>query len=134
MVVYICKYTEFHSICYNPDGWIIEWYLNCTLINLILFFFSSSSSFFLITKKASNWKMVGHLEPTMSTLQIRWPSWLMPIILATWDAEIRITRPHLKVTTANWTGGGAQMVDHLLCKGKALTEFKPHSHLKKKKN
>jgi hypothetical protein len=62
----------------------------------------------------------------------------MPVILATWEAEIRSTAiwgqpgenssqdPISKITRAKWTGGVAQVVKHLLCKHEAL------SHKKKK--
>jgi hypothetical protein len=57
---------------------------------------------------------------------------LTPVILATWEIEIRrivvqglprqiVVRPHLqKITRARWTGGVAQAIEHLLCKCKAL--------------
>jgi hypothetical protein len=60
---------------------------------------------------------------------------LMPINLATWEAEIRRiavwgqagqivlerpSTPHSKITTTKWTGDVAQVVEHLLCKCKAL--------------
>jgi hypothetical protein len=53
--------------------------------------------------------------------------WLMPVVLASWEAEIRrITvqdqprtnnsqdPPISKLTRAKWTGGVAQVVEHLL--------------------
>jgi hypothetical protein len=56
----------------------------------------------------------------------------MPVILATWEAEIRRTRirghhgkkssqdPISKITRVKWTPGVAQAVEHLLCKWQAL--------------
>jgi hypothetical protein len=53
--------------------------------------------------------------------------WLTPVILTTWEAEIGriilrgqswqivIKTPISKITSAKWTGGVAQVVDHLLC-------------------
>jgi hypothetical protein len=57
----------------------------------------------------------------------------MPIILATWEAEIgkivvqvqprKIVHetPISKITRAKWTGGVAQVVEHLLCKHEAVS-------------
>jgi hypothetical protein len=57
----------------------------------------------------------------------------MPVILAIWKAEIRSIAvegqprqivnetPISKITRAEWTGGTAQAVEHLLCKYKALS-------------
>jgi hypothetical protein len=65
--------------------------------------------------------------------------WLMPVILATWGAEIRRIMgsrlaganssqdPISKITTTKWTGGVVQTVQHLFWK------CKPQSHHKKKK-
>jgi hypothetical protein len=58
---------------------------------------------------------------------------LIPVILATWEAEIRRVMiqgqlgqivheiPISKITRAKWTGGVAQAVERLLCKCKALS-------------
>jgi hypothetical protein len=68
--------------------------------------------------------------------------WLTPVILATWEAEIRrITvqgqsrqivckTPISKITRAKWTGGVAQMVERL-CKLKALSSKPIPTKLKK---
>jgi hypothetical protein len=57
----------------------------------------------------------------------------MPIILATWEADIGKTEvqgqlrqivhktPIPKITTAKWTGSVAQEIEYLLCKCEALT-------------
>jgi hypothetical protein len=59
--------------------------------------------------------------------------WLLPAILATWEADIRriviwghpggnsSQDPIFKITRAKWTGGVAQAVECLLCKLKALS-------------
>jgi hypothetical protein len=59
--------------------------------------------------------------------------WLPSIITGTWEAEIRrITiqneprqivheTPISKITREKWTGGMVQVVEHLLCKCKALS-------------
>jgi hypothetical protein len=55
--------------------------------------------------------------------------WLMPAILATWEAEIgRIivwansSQDSIsKISIAKWTGGVVQAVEHLLCELKALS-------------
>jgi hypothetical protein len=72
------------------------------------------SFYFENTKEAGHWR-------------------LMPIILATWEAEIRrllveghsrqivCETPIFKITRAKWTGGLAQVVQHLICKCKALS-------------
>jgi hypothetical protein len=66
--------------------------------------------------------------------------WLMPIILAIWEAEIgqikaqgqsgqtvhKIPSPK-KITRAKWTRGVAQAVKHLLCKHEGPW-FKPQFH------
>jgi hypothetical protein len=62
------------------------------------------------------------------------------VILATWEAEIRTAvqmanssrDPNSKITRAKWTGGVAQVVEHLLCKSKARNS-KPSATKKKKK-
>jgi hypothetical protein len=44
--------------------------------------------------------------------------WLMPIILATWEAKPRqivCETPISKAAKAKWTGGGTQVLQHLLC-------------------
>jgi hypothetical protein len=56
---------------------------------------------------------------------------LTPVILATWEAEIRaieVCQPGQilqdsisKITTAKWTGGAAQVVKCLFCKYKVLS-------------
>jgi hypothetical protein len=57
--------------------------------------------------------------------------WLMPVILATWEAEIRpaqansLKDPISKITRAKWTEGVVQEVECLLCK--------PQSHPPPKK-
>jgi hypothetical protein len=68
--------------------------------------------------------------------------WLTPVILATWEAEIRrITvqshskqivhkTPVSKTTRAKWTGGVTQAIEDLFCKHSP--EFKSQSHQKKK--
>jgi hypothetical protein len=71
--------------------------------------------------------------------------WLMPVILATWGAEIRRIMgsrlaganssqdPISKITTTKWTGGVAQAVECLLCKCKALNANASPSKNKKTK-
>jgi hypothetical protein len=65
----------------------------------------------------------------------------MPIILATWRAEMRRISvvgqlkktvyeiPISKINREKWTGDVAQALEHLLCKHEA--KFKPWSHEKK---
>jgi hypothetical protein len=64
------------------------------------------------------------------------------MILAIWEAEIgrmalqaKSTQdPISKITRAKWTGGVAQVAEHLLCKHKALnSNYKSHQKKKKKK-
>jgi hypothetical protein len=69
--------------------------------------------------------------------------WFTPVILATWEAEIRrITvrghpgqivqeTPISKVTRAKWTGGVAQAVELRLCKLQALSSKKLKGHYQK---
>jgi hypothetical protein len=57
----------------------------------------------------------------------------MPVILATWEAEIKrnlvpgqprqivLETPISKITRAKWTGSVAQVVEWLLCKCKSLS-------------
>jgi hypothetical protein len=53
------------------------------------------------------------------SIEARHP-WLMPIILATWEArQIGHETPISKITSAKWTGGVAQAVKCLLCKCEA---------------
>jgi hypothetical protein len=72
--------------------------------------------------------------------------WLTPVILTTWEAKIKKIKvrgqpgqivhktPSPKVTRAKWTGDLAQVVEHLLCKHKALSlNTKPTKKKKKKK-
>jgi hypothetical protein len=40
--------------------------------------------------------------------------------------------PTSKITRAKWTRGGAQLVQHLLCKSEALSSNQSHSPKKKK--
>jgi hypothetical protein len=59
--------------------------------------------------------------------------WLTPVILATWEADIRRImvqghpkqiihkNPISKITRAKWTGGAAQAIKHLFCKHEALS-------------
>jgi hypothetical protein len=59
--------------------------------------------------------------------------WHMPVILGTWKAEtgrIKVQghpsqivpdTPSPKITREKWTGSVAQVVEHLLCRYKALT-------------
>jgi hypothetical protein len=68
---------------------------------------------------------------------------LTPVILATWEAEIRrikvrgqlkqnsVHNPIYKITRAKWAGGVAQVVECLLCKNEA--NFKPQSLKRKDK-
>jgi hypothetical protein len=50
--------------------------------------------------------------------------WLTPVIQATWEAEIKRIEDQdqprqitiSKITRVKWTGGVAQVVEHLLCK------------------
>jgi hypothetical protein len=70
--------------------------------------------------------------------------WLTPIILATWEAEIRwilvqsqprkivLETPISKTTRTKWTGGVAQAADCLLCKCETLSSNP--SPTKKKQN
>jgi hypothetical protein len=59
--------------------------------------------------------------------------WLIPVILATWEAEIWRTKvrgqpgeilykiPIFKITREKWTGGVAQVAENLHCKCEALS-------------
>jgi hypothetical protein len=55
---------------------------------------------------------------------VRLHTWqITPVILATWEAEIRKIEVGghdgvtiSKITKAKWTGGVAQVIEHLLCK------------------
>jgi hypothetical protein len=58
--------------------------------------------------------------------------WLIPVILDSCEAEIRTAvlgrsgqivpeTPFPKITRVKWTGGVAQAIECLLCKGKALS-------------
>jgi hypothetical protein len=66
------------------------------------------------------------------------------VLLPTWETEMkRISAldeprqivhetPFSKITTAKWTGGVAQVLEHVLCKSKALS-LNPNPTKKKKK-
>jgi hypothetical protein len=64
----------------------------------------------------------------------------MPVILATWKAEIRRIKAQgqprqivQETPSAKWTGGVAQAVHCLLCKGEALSSNSSPTKKKKKK-
>jgi hypothetical protein len=71
--------------------------------------------------------------------------WLMSVIPATWEAEIRRVMDSStaranssqdlisKITKAKWTAGVPQAVKHLLCKHKALSSNPSFTKKKKKK-
>jgi hypothetical protein len=64
----------------------------------------------------------------------------MPVILATWESEIRkiavqgqprqivLETPISKITRAKWTVGVVQVVECLLCKGEALSSNPSFTH------
>jgi hypothetical protein len=64
----------------------------------------------------------------------------MPVILATWEAEIKRIKFRgqpvqivgetqiSKITRAKWTGGMAQAVEHLLCKHKILQKTRQNKN------
>jgi hypothetical protein len=69
------------------------------------------------------------LSPTLP--EAKAGGWFMPVILATWEAEIRrmrvqaqsrqIVLKNSKVTRAKWTRGVVQAVECLFCKQEALS-------------
>jgi hypothetical protein len=68
--------------------------------------------------------------------------WLTPVILATWEAEIRMIKVRgqhgqtgnlQKTSTAKWNGGMAQAAEYPLCKHKALSSNLSHKNKIKQK-
>jgi hypothetical protein len=80
----------------------------------------------------------------IKSIWTNWVQWLISVIPATWEAEIRRIAvgghprhivqetPIPKITRAKWTEGMAQVVEHLLCKCKALSSNSSHTKKKKK--
>jgi hypothetical protein len=83
-------------------------------------------------------------EKHLLKMKISQALWLMPVILATWEAKIRRLTvrptqansskdPVSKITREKWTASVAQLIEHPLCKHRVLSSNPSPTPLKKKK-